>query len=167
MGLGTNSTGINNAGEVTGMYATTGSYSNAFILSRGHYQHIDSPLASHLPGDGTKCFALNDSGAAACDYITQTSDAAAKFTHGFMFEENKTTPIFVAGSEAGGFGTQVNGINNSKMVVGTYSISTGPLTGLLAGLVWFCCMTLLLPVGGAHSTIYLWSVYLYQKTKDW
>ena len=54
-----------------------------------------------------------------------------------MLDDNKTTPIFVAGSEAGGFGTQVNGINNSKMVVGTFSVSTGPLTGALAGLVWF------------------------------
>ena len=37
------------------------------------------------------------------------------------------------GSDAGGFGTQVNGINDSNKVVGTF---TTPM-GSLSGLVWF------------------------------
>ena len=133
MGLGTNGIGINNKGEMTGMYATNGMYSNAFLLSRGQYKAIDSPLASHLPGDGTKCFAISDDGVMACDYITQSGAGAPQFTHGFMLDDGKVTPIFVAGSESGGFGTQVNGINASKKVVGTF---TNP-AGSLAGLVWF------------------------------
>ena len=131
-GLGTSAMGISNNGAITGMYATNGLYSNAFMLSHGRFMPIDSPSASHLPGDGTKCFSINDNGAMACDYVTQSSSAAPQFTHGFMYDDGRVTPIFVAGSEAGGFGTQVNGINASKRVVGTF---TNP-TGALAGLVW-------------------------------
>ena len=43
-GLGTAGIGINNADGITGMYATNGLYSNAFILSRGDYKHIDAPM---------------------------------------------------------------------------------------------------------------------------
>ena len=132
-GLGSAAIGINNEGMITGMYATTGLYSNAFFRSGGHYKPLDSPLASHLPGDGTKCFAINDDGAAACDYLIQSSSTALQFTHGFLYDDGKMTPIFVPGSEAGGFGTQVIGLNNSKKVVGTF---TTPMR-LLAGLVWY------------------------------
>ena len=133
-GLGSAAIGISNSGTITGMYATSGLYANAFFLAGGHYHPLDSPAASHLPGDGTKCFSVNTSGAAACDYLVQSSSAAPQFTHGFLYEEGgKMTPIFVPGSEAGGFGTQVNGVNDAKKVVGTFTIPSGAL----AGLVWF------------------------------
>lgn len=103
------------------MYATTGLYSNAFFLSGGHYKLLDSPSATHSSGNGAKCFAVNDDGTAACDYLTQPD--ALQFTHGFLNDDGKMTSIFVHGSEKGGFGRQVNGINNGKKVVGTFTIS--------------------------------------------
>ena len=132
-GLGTAAIGINNHGAITGMYATNGLYSNAFFLSGGDYKALDSPSASHLSGDGTKCFSINDSGAAACDYLIQSVPGAPQFTHGFLYDDGKMTSIFVPGSEAGSFGTQINGLNNAKKVVGTFTTPAGSL----AGLVWF------------------------------
>ena len=121
------------------MYATSGLYSNAFFLSGGHYKPLDSPKASHLQGDGTKCFSINDSGAAACDYLADSNLGGHQFTftYGFLYEDGKMTPIFVPGSDTGGFGTQVNGINNAKKVVGTFTTPSTTGFGSLAGLVWF------------------------------
>ena len=126
-GLGSAAIGINNNGVITGMYATNGLYSNAFFLSGHHYKPLDSPLASHLAGDGTKCFTINDNGAAACDYLSQSSAAAPQFTHGFLYDDGKATPIFVPGSDAGGFGTQISGVNNAKKVVGAFTTPIGTL----------------------------------------
>ena len=132
-GLGTAAIGINNNGVITGMYATNGLYSNAYFLAGGHYKPLDSPFASHLAGNGTKCFSINSSGAAACDYLTQATPGSPKITNGFVYDNGKTTKIFVPGSGTGGFGTQINGINDSRKMVGTFTVPSGTL----AGLVWY------------------------------
>jgi hypothetical protein len=124
-GLGTGAAGIDNADQVVGIYATNGLYSNGFIYTRGHYETVDNPNADHTKALGTKLFSINNEGAAAGDYMTQANAMAPPITHGFIYQEGKYTPVFVPGSDAGGFGTQVNGINDEKVVVGVYSDPQG------------------------------------------
>ena len=130
-GLGTAAVGLNNAGSVVGLYATSGLFSNGFLRSHGAFTPIDHPQAAHLPGLGTKCFAINDRGAMACDYITQANAQAPPITHGFLQDGAGRAGIEVPGSAQGFFGTQISGVNNARTVVGVYGAATN-----LAGMVW-------------------------------
>jgi len=138
-GLGTASIGINLEGSIVGMYATAGLFSNGFVLKNGVYLPVTNPLAGTTPGAGSKCFAINDLGAMACDYIVQASPQSPPHTHGFLVEGTKITPIEVPGSESGLFGTQINGVNDFRQVVGSF------LNGLtLEAMVW---------IGGNYYTL--------------
>lgn len=130
-GLGTASVGINNPGSIVGLYATHGRWSNGFLLANGIYSEIDDHKSDHTAGNGSTCFAINDEGTAACDYQTQDGPGAARIVHGFLYRDTDFTPVFVPGSTAGGLGTQINGINSSKWVVGVFSNNTSPLNGLI------------------------------------
>jgi hypothetical protein len=130
-GLGTNAIGLNNHRDVVGLYASTTLTSSGFLLSNGMFRKIDDPLAGNFAGDGTKLFGVNDYGDIAGDYITQTSAAdPCPITHGFFYDGHTFRPIFVAGSDMGCFGTQLNGLNNRSEVVGTYTDAAGSLHGL-------------------------------------
>jgi hypothetical protein len=119
-GLGTAGIGINNFGEVTGMYATSGQYSNGFVEFLGSYVAIDNPLASHRVGDGSKCFTVSNIGVLACDYQTQASKTAPQITHGFLRDGSTDIPIEFPGSAKEGFGTQISGVNIFNVAVGVY-----------------------------------------------
>ena len=129
-GLGTAAIGINNHGVMTGMYAP-GVYSDGFIRSHGGaFTPVDHPSASHLPGFGTKCFAVADTGVAACDYLT-LENGVTPISHGFLLDDGHFVSIEVPGSIQAGFGTQVNGVNDHRMAVGIFSSLTGG-----HGLLW-------------------------------
>ena len=154
-GLGTATVGINDSGEITGMYAvkdpSTGNvYSDGFLLTNGTvtngvlsgtFTSIDAPGgASHLPSLGTKIFSLSNDGILAGDYETpcdpsvDTCDPEFPFiTHGFLFDPNtdQYTSIFVPGSDLGSFGTQVVGVNDSGTAIGVYSDSSGVFHGFV------------------------------------
>lgn len=140
-GLGTAAIGINNRRQIVGMYATPGLYSNGFILSNGDYKHVDHPMAAHLPGDGSKLFTINNFGRAAGDYLSPLGSVSTcpglgpnpQMTSGFVLDGSTYTPIFVKGSEKGGFGTQVSGINDLGLVVGIYSDPSCKAHGLVWG----------------------------------
>lgn len=129
-GLGTDVAGINDAGEISGGYATPGLYSNGFKLSRGKYIPIDDPAATHLPGLGSRTFALNNFGVVVGAYETQASPAAYPTSGGFLFDGHKFTSVFVLNSDQGGFGTQANGVNDFGEVVGLFSDPAGNAHGL-------------------------------------
>jgi uncharacterized membrane protein len=130
-GLGTNAIGLNNNGNIVGLYATKGLYSNGYILSHSLYGHIDNPASTHSAGLGTKLFGINDNGAVAGDYIEQAHPNAPAITHGFLLDNGHFTPLDVPGSPQGGFGTQVNGINGVKTIVGVFSSPDGNGHGLV------------------------------------
>jgi hypothetical protein len=135
-GLGTAAIGINNRQDIVGLYATPGLYSLGFLLSDGHYRPIDNPASSHTPGGGSKLFNINNRGVMVGDYLAQIPNAppGAFLTHGFVLDDGKFTPVFVSGSDLGGFGTQANGINDQNVVVGTFTDSSA--TPQLHALVW-------------------------------
>ncbi len=124
-GLGTASAGLNDRRQVVGLYATQELYSNGFVFSDGRYHLVDNPDASHTPGNGTKLFSINNLGMVAGDYQTQADSNSPVITHGFIKEGDCYTPVFVPGSDQGGFGTQANGINDFGLVVGIFSDPAG------------------------------------------
>lgn len=129
-GLGTASIGINNHQDVVGMYAKTSLYSAGFVLSGGHYRSIENPAEGHTAAMGTKLFGINDYGVIVGDYMVQPDPTLPSITHGFVLEGSTFTPVYVAGSEQGGFGTQANGINIHREVVGIFSDPQGNGHGL-------------------------------------
>ena len=130
-GLGTASPGLNDRDELVGMYATQGSYSDGFIYSRGEYRSVDDPAATHTAGNGTRLFGINNLGAVVGDYIVQSDPSALPVDYGFLLEGGHFTKIFVPASDQGGYGTQVNGINDFNTLVGVFSDPTGGVHGLL------------------------------------
>jgi probable HAF family extracellular repeat protein len=130
-GLGTAVAGINNQGDVAGMFATPGLWSDAFSMSHGKFTSIDDPVSTHVPSFGSRAFALNDAGVVAGAYIRQPSPTAYPFSGGFIFDGRNFTSVFVPNSEQGGFGTQANGINNRQEVVGVFTDPTGVFHGML------------------------------------
>lgn len=131
-GLGTAGVGINNSDSVVGIYATSALYSNGFVWSKGVFTPIDSPQASHLTGNGTKLFTISNNGLIAGDFITQQDLTSPPVSHGFVLDTlGRYTPVYVPGSELGGLGTQVNGVNPRKWAVGTFTSPEPALHGLL------------------------------------
>ena len=133
-GLGTASVGLNNSGTITGLYATGSSgayYSDGFQYANGVFTSIDAPGAGHSDALGTKFFSLSNNGVLAGDYETQTDSMSPQITHGFLYDHGIYTPIFVPGSDQGGFGTQVVGVNNSGEAVGVFSDSDGLFHGFV------------------------------------
>jgi hypothetical protein len=133
-GFGTGSFGLNNNGDIVGLYAThdaNGTYSNGFIRSGGTDTPVDLSF-DHSDGNGTKFFGINDNGVAVGDIVFEPFPGL-HITHGFLLSGGNATPINVAGADLGGFGTQVNGINNAGTVVGIYSDPSGTSGH---GLVW-------------------------------
>lgn len=129
-GLGTGAAGINDQGEVVGLYATPGKYSAAFKLSHGKFTSIDDPASSHLPGNGSRAFSINLFGDIAGAYIKQANASAPPVNDGFVFNGRDFIPVHVPNSELGGFGTQANGINDLQEVTGVYSDPQGTFHGL-------------------------------------
>jgi hypothetical protein len=132
-GLGSAAVGINNLQDVVGLYATKGLYSAGFKLSHGSFTTgIDDPASSHSEGNGSRLFAINDLGFIAGAYQTDPIPAAPfGVSHGFMFAGGNYIPVYVPGSEQGGFGTQANGINIFLDVVGVYTDPMGTFHGML------------------------------------
>jgi hypothetical protein len=132
-GLGSAAVGINNLQDVVGLYATKGLYPAGFKLSHGSFTTgIDDPASSHSEGNGSRLFAINDLGFIAGAYQTDPIPAAPfGVSHGFMFAGGNYIPVYVPGSEQGGFGTQANGINIFLEVVGVYTDPMGTFHGML------------------------------------
>ena len=129
-GLGTAVIGLNNRQDVVGLYAK-GIYSVGFELSRGQYRVIDDPASSHSAGNGSCVFGINDLGFSAGSDQTQADAASLSISHGFVYTGFNYIPVYVPGSEKGGFGTQANGINIFLQVVGVYTDPTGMFHGML------------------------------------
>jgi probable HAF family extracellular repeat protein len=132
-GLGTVSTGINNHRQVVGMFCTAKLFSDAFIYAAdaGKYRAIDNPYAAHTPGFGSKAFGINDRGVVAGDYLEHAPKPFFEYTHAFLFDHGYYTSLDVPNSTKGGFGTQVNGVNNAKVAIGVFTTPKGFFRGFI------------------------------------
>jgi probable HAF family extracellular repeat protein len=130
-GLGTAASGINLEGNVVGMYATQGLYSAGFEYANGKYISIDDPASAHVPGLGSRVFEVNDFGVMVGSYESQATPASRPISNGFVYFGYQYIPVFVDGSDKGGFGTQANGINDLGEVVGVFTDQKGVFHGFL------------------------------------
>ena len=130
VGLGTAALGINDEQDVVGLYAAAGDYSAGFKLSHGKFTTVDDPLSSHLPGNGSRLFTINNFGDIAGAYIKQANATSPQFSEGFLFNGKEYIPVSVPNAEMGGFGTQANGLNDLQQVVGVYTDPQGQFHGL-------------------------------------
>ncbi len=117
-------TGINNAGQIVGIYDDA-SGRHGFLRTGGIYSTVDAPTAL-TKGTSTTASAINDSGQivgwyGACDTCT---------SRGFLFSGGVFTDIIHPAAGAGGV-TIPSGINNAGQIVGYYIVPSGGSHGFL------------------------------------
>jgi len=105
----TSASGVNDEGQVVGIYGDAVGNSHAFLRSRGVYRTIDLPHS-----DSTLATGINEAGSVAGNYFPD--DATG--THGFVLKQGKATivefPVLMSR-------TRVRGINEEGALVGFYS----------------------------------------------
>jgi hypothetical protein len=99
-----------------GVYADASGAQHGFLLHHGAFTPIDVPGQVLAPGWGTAAFALNSKGAVAGSYFSGSSPPI----RGYVLEKGVYRTFDVPGA-GGSFGTQVNGMNDSGVLVGPYS----------------------------------------------
>lgn len=112
--------GINDRGDIVGVYEFADFVGHGFIYSKGTFQPIDLPGASQ-----TTPFSINDSRKISGYFQDATG------VHGFLLQDGHSAQIDYPGLIGQ---TILNGINNSDHVVGTvYPNDGSPSVGFLIG----------------------------------
>jgi probable HAF family extracellular repeat protein len=104
---GTTAWGINNLGDVVGVYSLPDKTNHGFLWSGGKLSSIDFPGAS-----GTDTWGINDHGDIVGDYTINGVTRSFVLTHG------RFVPVDVPGATL----TAMAGINNSGGLVGIYTL---------------------------------------------
>jgi uncharacterized membrane protein len=132
-GEDTSPTGINDNGDIVGVYYPEDGSIHGFLLSRGEYTQIDFPGACETVPVG-----INDagdiSGNYSIDYFGEGDCAAERMVYrGFLFRDGTFTAIDHPNGlpGPGQYPTVLNGINAQGDVVGTYDSVDGRTHGLL------------------------------------
>jgi probable HAF family extracellular repeat protein len=99
--------GINDSGQIVGLYYDANSHSHAFLLSGGVYTTVDVPDAV-----STTAFGIN----AAGDIVGAFADQ--KGTHGFLLSQGVYTEFDAPGAV---YGTALKGINRKGEIIGYYT----------------------------------------------
>jgi hypothetical protein len=120
----TTATGINNNGDVSGIYNTKAGVTDGFLKLRGgDFITIAVPGASM-----TQAFGVNDHDVVVGTYTVGTGNNA--MTHGFLYRPGHGFTLNI--DDPNGVGTTVlNGINNENDIVGFYTDSAGNTDGLV------------------------------------
>ena len=113
----TQATGINDAGQIVGAFATATGF-HGFLYSNGIFALIDGPGA-----DSTFAFGINDAGQITGTFYTVTEQ------HGFLYTDGVLTLIDGPGASF----TSPTGINDSGQAVGTFINPTGGYPFLYSG----------------------------------
>ena len=119
----TSALGINDQGQIVGLYQVSGNFPNrgmyGFVEKGGIYTTIDDPLASTAPPGAhtTVAFGINNAGQIVgyYDYLNVTD-----VTRGFLDNGGSYTDLIDAA--AMGTGTQAFGINDKGQVVGSLTM---------------------------------------------
>jgi probable HAF family extracellular repeat protein len=115
--LGTRATGINDRGQIVGIYWDSNNIPHGFLYNRGSYTTLTHPSAV----TGTFAYGINDGGQVVGRYATGVSN------YGFLFNGTTYAPINVPSAKD----TVAMGINNASEIVGYYDDSTGTHGGFL------------------------------------
>jgi probable HAF family extracellular repeat protein/uncharacterized repeat protein (TIGR03803 family)/VCBS repeat-containing protein len=99
--------GINDSGQIVGIYQQPNSLFYGFLYSNGSYTTINDPLATQ----GTEAYGINDSGQIVGDYYGGNSGI-----HGFLYSNGSYATL----SDPSGIATDAHGINDSGQIVGSY-----------------------------------------------
>jgi hypothetical protein len=105
-------TGINNSGQLVGVYADLASVAHGFLDNAGTFSDIDFPSATT-----TEAFDINNSGQIVGAYI----DLLSK-THGFLDNGGVFTSIDFPGADS----TIAAGINSAGRTVFCYAVDSSP-----------------------------------------
>jgi hypothetical protein len=124
----TTTTGINNAGVISGI-DVVGGVTEGFVDDAGTITQLTGPSGATT----TQAFGLNNEGQVVGDYV----DAAGN-THGFVYDIATGTYTTIddpnEGTVGGVTSTVVNGINDQGQLVGFYTDAAGNVDGMLATL---------------------------------
>jgi probable HAF family extracellular repeat protein len=121
-GAGALALGINDAGQIVGLYDDSLSREHGFLLSGGTYTPLDDPLAA---AGSTVASGINNKG-----LIVGSFDDSGGQSHGFFFNGAFDT---LDDPSAGSSGTFAKGINDLGWIVGSYYDSLGHQHGFLTG----------------------------------
>ena len=127
--LGTQSTeaeGLNNSGEIVGIYVGANGVTYGFLYSDGTFTTIDDPSSV----GNTYAYGINDAGQIVGSYGVNTVtllEGTVSGSLGFLYSDGSFTNLNVpasSGSQFGGPGTYASGINDSGEVVGSFTVIT-------------------------------------------
>jgi probable HAF family extracellular repeat protein len=104
--------GINNRGQIVGVFADAGGVVHGFLLDNGNFTQIDVPQINFPGAPGTQAFGIRERG----QIVGGFSDAKGAL-HGFLSNQGLFTQIDFPGATE----TLLTGINNSGKIVGAYS----------------------------------------------
>ncbi len=136
--------GINDHGVVAGWFIDTAGVSHGYLWQNGSFfKVIDDPDAPLTPAGGSAANGINDRGDISGVYYdkhgyslgqymtTAAFRHAPQITHAFMLDNGIYHGLMVPGSATGRFGTQANGINNKREVVGVFTDTAGTYHGFV------------------------------------
>ena len=105
---------INNHAQIVGEYADKAGNLHGFLVHSGGFQTIDDPA-----GVDTVASGINDLGDIVGSFQKSNNDLG--FSTAFLLHKGKFTSFSFPGADPGT--TAASGINNSGVIVGTYSIA--------------------------------------------
>jgi uncharacterized membrane protein len=105
--------GLNNQGQIVGSY-NTGAFQNlhGFVLQQGQFHAIDVPFSG---SSNTEAFGINGQGEIVGGYFLSSMRGGSE--HGFLDSSGVFTSLEVPSAEL----TEVNGISNTALIVGSFS----------------------------------------------
>jgi probable HAF family extracellular repeat protein len=112
----TSAHGINNSGQIAGIFQDSSSANYGFLYSAGSFTTINVPGATNISANG-----INDSGQIVGSYGDSTRD------NGFLYSAGSFTAINVPGA----MNTGAGGINNSGQIVGSFTNFSFVASGFL------------------------------------
>lgn len=116
--VATNAFGMNNRGQVVGVYEDGSGNVHGFITDGNRFASIDPPGSI-----GTYVYKINDAGVSVGPYYT-----ADGLQHGFSYQNGRYTNIDFPGAAGG---TSANGINSTGDIVGQYWDVSGTSHGFI------------------------------------
>jgi probable HAF family extracellular repeat protein len=104
--------GINDRGQIVGVFADAGGVVHGFLLDNGNFTQIDVPQINFPGAPGTQAFGIRERG----QIVGGFPDARGAL-HGFLSDQGLFTQIDFPGATE----TLLTGINNRGKIVGAYS----------------------------------------------
>jgi probable HAF family extracellular repeat protein len=114
--IGTHPTGINDHGDIVGIFRDANNVRHGFLLKDGSFSSIDVPVAIGGTIGGTYGEGINNAGEVVGRYLDSNS-----VQHGFVLSKGVYTTLdFPGASDSVAFG-----LNDRGQIVGTYNGGTG------------------------------------------